>query len=91
METNYEELLSLYKKIWNSRDLKSEEDSAVVLKEAMKRELNDENSHPRVRKNKETKFFFAIKRVTESELTIEEKYKLIACYTAELEKLRTTL
>ncbi|MGM0845370.1 MAG: hypothetical protein ACQEUT_10360 [Bacillota bacterium] len=92
MEPNYEELLSLYKRIWNSRDLKSEEKvSAVILKEAVARELKDETSHPRVRKNKETKFYFAIKRITESELNVAEKYKLIDYYTSELGVMRSNL
>ncbi|MGF2616718.1 hypothetical protein FZC84_02835 [Rossellomorea vietnamensis] len=90
MEPNYEELLSLYKKIWKSRELKSaEEDSAAILQQAIIRELKDENSHPRVRVDKETKYYFAIKRITESNLAIDEKYKLIDYYTLIAGELRS--
>jgi hypothetical protein len=92
METNYEELLNLYKRIWNNRDLKSDGRKAVeILKEAIVRELKDENSHPRVRKQKETKYYYAMKRITESSLTVNEKYLLIEFYTLQMEELRKTL
>jgi hypothetical protein len=92
METNYEEMLNLYKRIWNNRALKSEGKEAVeILKESILRELKDENSHPRVRKQKETKYFFAMKRITESSLTVSEKYLLIEFYTLQMEELRMTL
>jgi hypothetical protein len=92
METNYEVLLHLFKKIWKNRDLKSNEsDSGVILKESVVRELKDENSHPRVRKSKEVKYYFAIKRITESTLTKEEKYLLIEYYTLQMDELRLQL
>ncbi|WP_421378953.1 hypothetical protein ACOJQI_14210 [Bacillus salacetis] len=92
METNYEELLNIYKRIWNHRDLQSKEkEAAVIVKEAVLRELKDENSHPRVRKSKEIKYYFAVKRIMESSLSIEEKYNLIGFYTEQMEELRTNL
>lgn len=48
-----------------------------VLKEAIKRELEDANSHPRVRKSIEVKYFTSTKRITESTLTNDDKVALI--------------
>jgi hypothetical protein len=92
METNYEMLLKVYKKIWNNRELSSKENEAdMILKDAVWRELRDENSHPRVRKPKEVKYYFAVKRITESSLVIKDKYMLIEYYTLQLEELRRQL
>ncbi|WP_229592533.1 hypothetical protein [Rossellomorea vietnamensis] len=48
-----------------------------VLKEAIKRELEDANSHPRVRKSIEVKYYLATKRITESDLSNDDKVRLI--------------
>jgi hypothetical protein len=92
MQTNYELLLQLYKQIWNNRELRSAgTDASIILKEAVVRELKDENSHPRVRKSQEEKFYFAIKRITASSIEVEDKYRLIAYYTSALNELRMKL
>ncbi|WP_433742662.1 hypothetical protein [Falsibacillus pallidus] len=78
---NFEELLSAYRGIWNNRLLENGEFSAEeILKEAIKRELLDENSHPRIRKTKEEKFYFAMKRVKDSNLITSQKYDLMALH-----------
>ncbi|RDI43112.1 hypothetical protein [Falsibacillus pallidus] len=86
---NFDELLSAYRNIWNNRLLETGEFSAMeILEEAIKRELLDENSHPRIRKTKEEKFYFAMKRVKESNLTTIQKYDLMALHIEVLEEIK---
>ncbi|MGX6444088.1 hypothetical protein ACWM35_12805 [Neobacillus sp. K501] len=86
---HFEAMLAQYRKIWNNRilavsDLNSEE----ILKEAVKRELLDENSHPRIRKNKFEKYYSAINRIVNSELTNEAKVDLIHVHNQIMDELR---
>ncbi|MFC7783683.1 hypothetical protein ACFQWC_04190 [Rossellomorea sp. GCM10028870] len=75
---SFDVLLEAYRQIWKNRLLISEGASSEnILKEAIKRELLDGNSHPRVRKSKEEKYLSATKRIIESDLTSEEKVALI--------------
>ncbi|RIW35147.1 hypothetical protein D3H55_08795 [Bacillus salacetis] len=86
---NDDELLDSYKKIWNNRELSSlETDASKILEEAVIRELKDENSHPRVRRSLEAKFYFAVKRITESSLSLPDRYSLIEYYISKMEELR---
>ncbi|WP_456274363.1 hypothetical protein [Bacillus sp. AK031] len=85
------EMLKAYKSIWNHRSLNQERtEPGDVLKEAILRELLDENSHPRIRKNKEIKYYFAVKRILESTLSAEAKLQLIQLHTSLLQDLRNT-
>jgi hypothetical protein len=59
----------------------------VILVEAIKRELQDENSHPRIRKNKYEKYYSAIKRVINSTISLEAKLLLIKIYNEVMEEL----
>jgi hypothetical protein len=82
----YEELLNSYRNIWNNRILSEHGLSAEdVLKNAIQKELLDQNTHPRLRKSKERKFYFAVKRISESTLNYATKMELIRCYISLME------
>lgn len=76
-------LLDEYRKIWNNRQLAggSGLNDEETLKEAISRELKDENSHPRVRRLLFEKYYLATKRIVESPLSDEDKVKLIQLHT----------
>jgi hypothetical protein len=85
---NFDELLDEYRRIWNNRLLTASDGSSEdTLKEAMKRELLDENSHPRVRKNKFIKYYSAINRITQSTVSNEAKVALIHLHNDIMEIL----
>ncbi|XJZ25841.1 hypothetical protein ACF5W4_10530 [Bacillota bacterium Lsc_1132] len=85
---DYEFLLTEYRKIWKNRLLTSEENnSEKILKEAMKRELLDENSHPRIRKNRYEKYYLSVKKVISAAILPEAKLQMIQIYTEQMEKL----
>ena len=83
MSEAFDDLLWSYRQIWKNRMLVNDAASSEqVLKEAIKRELEDANSHPRVRKSIENKFFTATKRITESGLSNGDKVALIQLHIA---------
>ncbi|MEY2194939.1 hypothetical protein AB7942_19695 [Neobacillus sp. BF23-41] len=85
---SFDELLEEYRQIWNNRILETEgKGSKVTLVEAIKRELQDENSHPRIRKNKYEKYYSAIKRVINSTISLEAKLLLIKIHNEVMEEL----
>ncbi|MGF3103310.1 hypothetical protein [Rossellomorea sp. DUT-2] len=85
---SFEALLEAYRQIWKNRLLISEDTSSEkILKETIKRELLDGNSHPRVRKSKEEKYLSATKRIIESDLTSEEKVSLIKVHLEMVSQL----
>jgi hypothetical protein len=85
---NYDELLSEYRMIWNNRMLAApDRSSEETLIEAVKREMLDENSHPRIRKNKFEKYYSAISRITQSTISNEAKVSLIHVHNGIMEKL----
>ncbi|MGM0751120.1 MAG: hypothetical protein ACQET6_04265 [Bacillota bacterium] len=85
---SFDALLEAYRQIWKNRLLISEDNSSEkILKETIKRELLDGNSHPRVRKSKEEKYLSATKRIIESELTGEEKVALIKVHIEMMSEL----
>ncbi|MGG1631431.1 hypothetical protein [Rossellomorea sp. NRS-1567] len=85
---SFEALLEAYRHIWKNRLLISEGTSSEeILKETIKRELLDGNSHPRVRKSKEEKYLSATKRMIESDLTSEEKVSLIKVHLEMVSQL----
>lgn len=73
MITNYNFLLEEYRKLWKNRSLNGEQSPEELLKEAIIRELKDENAHPRVRKTPIEKYYLATKRIIESELSESSK------------------
>jgi hypothetical protein len=85
---NFDELLAEYRMIWNNRMLDaSDRSSEETLTEAVKRELLDENSHPRIRKNKFEKYYSAISRITQSTISNDAKVSLIHVHNGIMEKL----
>ncbi|RDU36589.1 hypothetical protein DRW41_13065 [Neobacillus piezotolerans] len=81
-------ILGEYRRIWNNRLLEKEgESDEAILKEAISRELRDENSHPRVRKPVLSKYHSAVKRILATSLPKESKLELIALHTAMAEEL----
>ncbi|AIE60404.1 hypothetical protein [Bacillus methanolicus] len=85
---DYGYLLNQYRSIWNNRLLESDESSEEIIKEAVKRELLDENSHPRVRKSVHEKFYLAVKRIVESQLNEEDKFALITLHIQIMKDLK---
>lgn len=69
-----------FKKVWPERlaasSVKSEED----MRKMILIELNDELTHPRVRKTKQQKLELAVKRIEESVLEQEGRDDLIELY-----------
>ncbi|MBY0124541.1 hypothetical protein [Bacillus sp. S/N-304-OC-R1] len=78
--TDFDFLLAEYRKLWKNRPLVSDESAESVLKEAIIRELKDENAHPRVRKTPIEKYQMATKRISESELAEQSKVALISLH-----------
>jgi hypothetical protein len=84
---DFDKLLSEYRRIWNNRLLTASRSSEETLTEAVKRELLDENSHPRIRKNKFEKYFSAINRITQSTISNDAKVSLIHIHNRVMEDL----
>jgi hypothetical protein len=85
---SFDKLLVEYRMIWNNRLLDTQGScSESTLFEAIKRELQDENSHPRIRKNKYEKYYSAIKRVIDSTVSEEAKLILIKIHNQVMEEL----
>ncbi|ALC90220.1 hypothetical protein AM500_10825 [Bacillus sp. FJAT-18017] len=86
---DYQHLLTEYRKLWNNRQLEESNllNSEETLKEAIRRELLDENSHPRVRKGKYEKFYTASKRLLASSLKDSDKTSLLEIYVEIMENL----
>ncbi|WP_223700922.1 hypothetical protein [Sutcliffiella deserti] len=86
--TDSTKLLVAYKLLWSSRSLasegKSEEEQLI---EAIRVELKDELTHPRLRKDPKAKYFLAIKRITTSTLTDREQISLIKQFNVVLEQI----
>ncbi|MGE7759856.1 hypothetical protein [Peribacillus sp. NPDC097895] len=81
-----EELLEAYLSIWNNRKV-TDGGGREVLSELIRRELLDENAHPRARKPVLEKFYLSIKRVMQSSLSNEMKTAIAMAYVTELERL----
>lgn len=86
--TDYDYLLEQYRVLLHNRKLPVEENSKKTLLEAMKSELKDEYTHPRIRRPLYEKFYSAVQRVLQSSLTPEEKLTFIATYKTLVEQLR---
>jgi hypothetical protein len=81
-----ENLLEGYRTLWNNR-LLNEGEAEDVLREAISRELKDEFSHPRVRKQPHEKYYLATKRVIDSDLELSMKLSLLSIHVEEMEKI----
>jgi hypothetical protein len=85
---HFDSLLAEYRLIWNNRRLATDErNSEVILCEAIKRELLDENSHPRIRKNRFEKYYSAVKRITNSSISLDAKLQLIGLHNEIMDQL----
>jgi hypothetical protein len=85
---DFETLLSEYKGLWNNRRLESQQSSEKILKEAISRDLKDENAHPRARRTIMEKYYLATKRILESSLASESKLTLILLHTEQVEEIQ---
>lgn len=84
-----EELLQAYLSIWNKRSIQHghQQDKEEILSELVRRELLDENAHPRVRKPIFEKFYYSMRRLSESDLSSDKIRALTKVYLSEMEQL----
>jgi hypothetical protein len=87
-EIDYQYLLEKYRTLWSNRLLKSEDNAEATLKEAISRELKDENSHPRVRRALYEKFYIASRRIIDSGLNHEDKIELLQLHAKMTDSLK---
>ncbi|GAC90429.1 hypothetical protein KN10_0865 [Anoxybacillus flavithermus NBRC 109594] len=82
------ELLDAYRSLWSNRSLPAtESDADDVLLDAIRRDLLDEMTHPRLRKSPYEKFSLALKRIASSSLDAKQQYELVRLYVQQLENL----
>ena len=84
---DYDYLLKEYREIWNNRRLDSDRSSEYILKDAISRDLKDENSHPRARRTLLEKYFLSTKRIVESALSPADKILLIQIHIEQVETI----
>jgi hypothetical protein len=93
MEHSFSVLLEAYRSLWKNRSLTTEklneQESRSLLYETIAKELRDEMSHPRTRQSPEIKFYYAIKRIINSNLSEQEKLSLIHIHINVMEQLTT--
>jgi hypothetical protein len=88
LSVDFDWLLDEYRTIWNNRLLVNNgKNSEEILRETIKRELLDENTHPRVRKSTYEKYFSAVKRIMNAKISPEAKLYLIEIHIEMMEKL----
>jgi hypothetical protein len=85
---DYEKILDEYRTIWNNRRLQSEQSPEDILREAIQRDLKDENSHPRARRTLMEKYYLATKRILEASLTSESKIILLQLHMELVEAIQ---
>ncbi|MDN5707845.1 MAG: hypothetical protein L0G95_00300 [Planococcus sp. (in: firmicutes)] len=73
-------MIEAYKRLWPDRQGVQRINTQDELETSIRIELNDELTHPRVRKSVEEKLELAVERIGESALTEEEKTQLIQLY-----------
>jgi len=73
-------MIEAYKRLWPDRQGVQRITTQDELETSIRVELNDELTHPRVRKSVEEKLELAVERIGESALTKEEKTQLIQLY-----------
>lgn len=87
MENNqFDDILQQYRLIWNHRTLNQGLSSEAILKDAITRELKDENSHPRVRRTSYEKFYSAVKRIEQSSISNKVKLQLLGLHIELMEE-----
>jgi hypothetical protein len=84
----YYKLLTSYRSLWVNRSLADEtEEPETVLKNAIQKDLLDEMTHPRVRKDPYIKMYWATKRIVESNISPEDKLGLLSNYIQIMEQI----
>ena len=73
-------MIEAYRKLWLSRSGTGTIQSIEELEQKIRIELNDELTHPRVRKSRQEKLDLALQRIAESDLAIDEKTELAQLY-----------
>lgn len=73
-------MIDAYRKLWPNRAGVDAIGTEEELEQKIQIELNDELTHPRVRKTRQQKLELALTRIEQSELTVEEKNNLSALY-----------
>ena len=73
-------MIEAYRKLWLSRSGTGSIKSIEELEQKIQIELNDELTHPRVRKSRQEKLEMALQRIVESDLSTEEKTELAQLY-----------
>jgi hypothetical protein len=81
------ELLDAYRQLWSNRALPVENGETETLRVSIEKELKDETTHPRLRKNPHEKFHLSVKRIVSSSLNDNQKLKLIDLHINVLETL----
>ncbi|BDG36483.1 hypothetical protein [Saccharococcus caldoxylosilyticus] len=92
MEYSFSSLIETYRRLWMNRSLTTEtlneQESKTLLYETIAKELRDEMTHPRTRQSAEVKFYYAVKRIMNSDLSDHEKLSLIHIYINVMEQLK---
>lgn len=73
-------MIEAFKRLWPQRAAVGKIETLEELENYMKIELNDELTHPRVRKSKQEKLQLALERIEQSDLSNEEKKELAELY-----------
>lgn len=81
-------LLQSFRLLWNNRSLPVVENERLTLEKAIKADLLDEITHPRLRKSHGRKLVAAINRILQSDLSDGEKIGLIDCYIQIFDKIQ---
>ncbi|MBS4190881.1 hypothetical protein KHA94_11875 [Bacillus sp. FJAT-49705] len=84
---NYEYLIQEYRSLWKNRLLSTDLDAKNSLIDAIRRELKDENTHPRVRKTSIEKYYLATKRIMESNFSEGSKISLIQLHIEQMKDI----
>lgn len=88
---DYDYLLNQYREIWNNRRFESEKSPETILKEAIVRDLLDENTHPRARRGMMEKYYLSTKRIIESTLNSDDKILLLQLHINQLEMIKSEI
>lgn len=73
-------MIEAYKRLWPNRQAVQRITTDEELEKSVRIELDDELTHPRLRKSVEEKLQLAYRRIEESELSEDEKTALIQLY-----------
>lgn len=73
-------MIGSYRKLWPQRASAENITTQAELEKYILIELNDELTHPRVRKSKQQKLELALERIGQSDLSESEKNGLAALY-----------